>query len=836
MYLENGFMYSLCRKDWLPYLIYVMEGEEYLAGEEAPFRVIDNLKISYDKENRQVKGTNIDIETGWYEDGEVRIEKGKNNQLINLHGFVHYTLENKDSILSLNLEELKRLKNFESPDTGNCIIEITGRGIPDTVPVQKGVVTLPPLRDTTGTEYYNIIYKTPIEEDTFTLFLITDHEDKLHKVTSHLAYTYIDSIERSVWVYNDSIFFDNPFLEIPFLHKTKDFRNIASILATHHIFNQRHLYPHRLISETFSGYRQKNEILRESLASYLRASPNGEQDYRFNSSLARNLKNIYRASYPWREVVYLKQPLNLTKNFNYQELIANARLKTTTASANLQRVTQQLESRQKRAGGFDAATIAAGLSDFIVERAQEELNMNFLSRMEKEITVGFPEFRILFPHTLERLANFQVDQYRSFLATAQPAFITDLSNLGFSFPALFTHEATREKYAAIADDPAVYNISLVYDIANKVYEETPIDSILLHLYSRLDERLGDLDKRVANTMSGELLKTETGKKEKIQHLTEESQKIFREIDHFDFLVQLERLAYDSLVNLIEKSEHKEIKDQLNDLNDIYDNQYNNPESRKHIKGIVEKDAQLTLSSPYCNGIKTIKNNSITTAYKEIGRDKIYIPALNPTLDSIVYSYYLSIVDKEDDDDITGARLKRYEAVIPASLRRDISYDYHIRKLPYEQFDDYFSEMPGDSTLVSEGLFLLKDFLKGEQLGRRRDWLQKYSNRLEELIPLAKERRSKKSERSDYYSEDVARYFQFRKQRGEIKAILQEREEKLEAYASIFEKAENIRENLEKSYKNFLLEYDKAKQEKRSEEELGNMIEDRLEKDSIYLND
>ena len=135
-----------------------------------------------------------------------------------------------------------------------------------------------------------------------------------------------------------------------------------------------------------------------------------QEDLVLQDQITRN----YQTYYPWQNILYDNQKLELEKKVSYQDLLNSYRRTIPTASDNLQQASQELASGKKRlSGGLNAATIAAGLSDFVVERAQEELNINFLDRMRDNILRESSEFKVLFPHTHNMFNDFQIVHYRT---------------------------------------------------------------------------------------------------------------------------------------------------------------------------------------------------------------------------------------------------------------------------------------------------------------------------------------------------------------------------------------------------------------------------------------
>jgi hypothetical protein len=187
---------------------------------------------------------------------------------------------------------------------------------------------------------------------------------------------------------------------------------------------------------------------------------------------------------------------------SYEDLVKSYRTRI-TALDNLNLASDRFgtESNKLRRS-VSTADVAAGLSDFIVDRAQEELNITFLDRMHAKLVKDTAEMLLLFPYTTAMMSQFQIIQYRTLLDFAKTSFHKDLQNLGVTFPKLFALPKYK-KY--LQNDPKVYNLFLLYDVANKVYEGMSVDTVLLHLHTRMVERRTELEKSISESVAQKIL-------------------------------------------------------------------------------------------------------------------------------------------------------------------------------------------------------------------------------------------------------------------------------------------------------------------------------------------
>jgi hypothetical protein len=79
--------------------------------------------------------------------------------------------------------------------------------------------------------------------------------------------------------------------------------------------------------------------------------------------------------------------------------------------------------------GLDITTIAEGMSQFMIARAKEELNITFFQKFEKKIS-QYPELKILFPATEKLFQNIAAYQYTQMLPALRVAFDDDIRKFG----------------------------------------------------------------------------------------------------------------------------------------------------------------------------------------------------------------------------------------------------------------------------------------------------------------------------------------------------------------------------------------------------------------------
>ncbi|MEM8523793.1 MAG: hypothetical protein AAGG68_04075 [Bacteroidota bacterium] len=776
--------YTLKGSMWKDYIAHVVQGSEVLFEEVNTF--VDSLTIQYTPKKGEVDFQYTSMDDGkqyaserYYTNGTRNVHYGAiledkflrkyhaktDNPIFHeinaaklkskykealekmsfqVHGFLQIDPKEAADVRSLNIKELAQRPEFNALEPDRYEFSREDVVVPGASYLfSKDYFEQPAITFAKGEAFAFLV--TPPNQDSetakkrvynsITVFVLTDPKGHLKLLFARPEYKYGEEIYQTylgIRTFDDFALFQyvKPLKQYQVIKKTKDVQNIPAILGTHNNFQSNRLKTRNLLGEIVSDYKQ-NPILRRTLNDYLQHNQFGttQEDFVLQNQIAKN----YQTHYSWQRVLYDNQKLELEQKVSYQDLASNYRRTIPTASDNLQQASQELASGQKKlTGGLNAATIAAGLSDFVVERAQEELNINFLDRMRDHILNDTSEFKVLFPNTHEMFDDFQIVHYRTLLEFAKTAFVTDLQDLGLNFPRLFD----LQKYQKLKDDPNVYNIFLIYDLANKIYEDTPVDSVLLHLYDRLNSRENDLDANLNRNLSTQLLEDSQER----NRLIIECEMLFESLNRFDYGLLM---RIDSIF-----------------LNSTYSN----------------KDEVRALSQRLDERIQTQYGKSISAANKYKYFFKPEEPRLlyedwkeTPISNEQSRSWLFS-----EDQLNSNVQLKKYEYLIPNFLDGDPFYEYTLSTLPYQEFDDYFNHPPADSILVESGLNLLKEFLEGRQLKVRQRWLDIFIQEVETMAEREEQIAIENTKRNKNFPQSIASLFMLKEHQQDILDILDQR--------------------------------------------------------------
>ena len=149
------------------------------------------------------------------------------------------------------------------------------------------------------------------------------------------------------------------------------------------------------------------------------------------------------------------------------------------------------ESNQNVQNGLvNPQAIIEGLFKFVLERAQEEVVINFLERFLTKEVVPFED---LFPSVVEQFKDPGQTYSNSFIERVRDAFYEDLQLLSVRLPAIILNE---ERFAALQEDPLVYNLLAVYSIIGMAQNGLPLEEILPLTFRNLYENYYQTQKKV----------------------------------------------------------------------------------------------------------------------------------------------------------------------------------------------------------------------------------------------------------------------------------------------------------------------------------------------------
>ena len=144
---------------------------------------------------------------------------------------------------------------------------------------------------------------------------------------------------------------------------------------------------------------------------------------------------------------------------------------------------------------LDQAAIIEGLFTFILDRAKDEILINFLDRLLGKET---PKFKLLFPTVIEEFGDTDFTYSSSFLERLRQAFYEDIQLLSVRLPELML---TDDYFKPLQADPVAYNLLAIYSMVSLSQYGMEVDEIVpathRYLYGSYEEATKDINLTLA---------------------------------------------------------------------------------------------------------------------------------------------------------------------------------------------------------------------------------------------------------------------------------------------------------------------------------------------------
>ncbi len=290
-----------------------------------------------------------------------------------------------------------------------------------------------------------------------------------------------------------------------------DFYELMSFLAIHSEY-QESTFGVNTLENVYKKYRD-NPFLAPLLDTLL-YSYNFEELAPYldfdETAFGHQVQQEVKANYSWLTAMYDNPALDAKKQILEEKNVSYyAKLdpEDKSSAQRLQNASQRANAAYTKVSGFDQTSIIVGLSDFIAERAQEELNITFMDRFKRRLTTSEPnEFSVLFPNTYDLFLQFEIANYKKLLQNARPIFANDLQNLGLHLPNLLK----LDKYKELLNySTEVYNLALFYEVTRLIYNEQPIEDILVTSYQQMRRRSQDMNEIINLQLADTILQKKT---------------------------------------------------------------------------------------------------------------------------------------------------------------------------------------------------------------------------------------------------------------------------------------------------------------------------------------
>lgn len=415
----------------------------------------------------------------------------------------------------------------------------------------------------------------------------------------------------------------------------------------------------------------------------------------------------------WEELMYGDSTLEFEKTVSFQDVSVNYR-DPITSKNELDIANTRINETSKNRGFLDAKTVAVGLSDFIAERAQEELNLTFFQRFKENLDKD-SELTVLFPNTKKLLYQFEISNYKTLLSNARESFTVDLDNMGLNFPKVLE----LDKYKSLNNSPEVFNLALIYSIADLAYREVPVEQILIAGYKKLENRKVELGKSIDKELAQAILfpKQKEDKKDKKKSKKKEEDKKDK-------------------INIIKGTELSTLQNHVTDYLELLDStQHGVSKNLNSFKSLLPYyELNITETTAFQN----IKRTSIKENYQRYYNQLVDMGSKYPyfegaLIDNLRKKEKIIYANREIKED---SILNFYQNMISANLNQKEYFDYFFDQPSIEDYDLVFEKEPKtESQIVAQGFAITRDLLNenfDQLLTNRLNHLKKYTSEAKTL--------------------------------------------------------------------------------------------------------
>lgn len=159
------------------------------------------------------------------------------------------------------------------------------------------------------------------------------------------------------------------------------------------------------------------------------------------------------------------------------------------------RLAAEGSNRNVSRGIVEAPRLIEGLFEFVLNRAQQEVTVNFLERLLGEEVRGLEE---IFPIVVSTFSGHDFTYSNTFIERLRQAFYEDLQLMSIRLPGLMLRA---DYFQALQDDPVSYNLLVVYSMAGMAQNGYALDEILPITNRYLYDSYGEAKKQVNLTLA-----------------------------------------------------------------------------------------------------------------------------------------------------------------------------------------------------------------------------------------------------------------------------------------------------------------------------------------------
>lgn len=147
-------------------------------------------------------------------------------------------------------------------------------------------------------------------------------------------------------------------------------------------------------------------------------------------------------------------------------------------------------------GILNSTAVIQGMFEFVLDRAKDEVVINFLERMLNEDS---PQFAKLFPTVVGQFSNKNFTYSNSFIERLRQAFYQDIQHMSVNLPVLMLED---EYFRPLQSEPIAYNFLALYSMVGMSLNDLPVEEIMpithRYLYQSYEEAIKEVNFELAD--------------------------------------------------------------------------------------------------------------------------------------------------------------------------------------------------------------------------------------------------------------------------------------------------------------------------------------------------
>ncbi len=152
-------------------------------------------------------------------------------------------------------------------------------------------------------------------------------------------------------------------------------------------------------------------------------------------------------------------------------------------------------------GILNATAVIEGLFEFVLDRAKDEVVINFLEKMLNDDTPGLEK---IFPTVVGQFSNKSFTYSNSFIERLREAFYQDIQHLSINLPVLLLED---DYFRSLQSEPVAYNFLAIYSMIGMSMNDLPVEEIMpithRFIYQSYEEAMKEVSFELADKAYGQ---------------------------------------------------------------------------------------------------------------------------------------------------------------------------------------------------------------------------------------------------------------------------------------------------------------------------------------------